>query len=170
MAENRPVTRTSNPSSFDYASLARWAKSHAGRNALAVALSQPTTPAEKALADEHDAVLRRVLADYRDDSGQGQTGGDYQRLTPPPDGVRCLSPTATYDRNGSRTAQNFSHATDGNSRPSTSQPQPARMADRSCTVSATTIETTATTRSVASELLGAITEARHALLDKLVRT
>lgn len=70
--QHHPATTTSANTTVDYDALARWAESEAGGAAIATALSRPDTPEEKALAAEHDAVVRRILADYRNNPDQGR--------------------------------------------------------------------------------------------------
>lgn len=72
MEKNHPTTTTSTNTTVDYDALSRWAESEAGEAAIATALSRPENPEEKALADARDAVVRRALANYRNNPNQGR--------------------------------------------------------------------------------------------------
>lgn len=72
MPQHHPAATTSANTPVGYAALARWAESEAGGDVIADALSRPDTPEEKALAEEHDAIVRRILADYRNNPDQGR--------------------------------------------------------------------------------------------------
>lgn len=72
MSQHRPTTTTSENTSVDDDALARWAASEAGGTAIATALSRPATPEEKALAKEHDAIIRQALADDQNNPDLGR--------------------------------------------------------------------------------------------------
>lgn len=72
MPQHHPTTTTSGNTPIDYENLARWAASEAGGAAIADGLSRPETPEEKALANAHDAIIRRALADYQNNPDQGR--------------------------------------------------------------------------------------------------
>lgn len=72
MSQHRPTTTTSENTPVDYDALAHWAASEAGGAAIADALNHPETPEEKALADAHDAIVCRALADYQNDPDRGR--------------------------------------------------------------------------------------------------
>ncbi|WP_145940852.1 hypothetical protein [Corynebacterium glyciniphilum] len=73
---------TDTPTLIDYNGLAHRGESHADRDTLAAALNQPTTPVDRTLANEHDAVLCRALPDHQDDPETGMAITNAQQFPP----------------------------------------------------------------------------------------
>lgn len=126
------------------------------------------TPAEKTLADEHDAVLRRALADHQDGPGQGwlspMTNNSNQSAPDP------TSPSIGHSRHESDTARKSQREATEDTYPPTSQPPLPAVTDRSDLSLPTETEGAASARTVAGETPDDITATRRELLDRLART